>query len=547
VKGDSVARGAGIIMAGTILSRLFGYVREKIIAYRFGNTPSTNAYLAAFSVPDLLYLLLAGGALSAALIPVLSRYVVGGETKRAWRVVNILANLLVALIAIGVGLIIIFAPVLVRLVAPGFLLRHDQQSFKECVLYTRVMASMVFFTALSALATGALQCFGHFTAPAAAWSVYNIGIIFGAVALAGALGILGLCVGVLIGAAGMVMVQIPAMRRFGFRGSRTMDLSDEGARAVISNFAPIAAGLIFTQLSLLWFPSFFGSFFPGGVMTLRYANRLIILPLGMFGIAISTAAFPALAQQAVRGESTEFKKTFNASMRAVVLLTVPCAVGLVVLREPLTRLLWQGGKFGDAAVRAAAFALAFYAPGLLALGVLQIVNRAFYSLKDVITPPVVGVGYVAVNAVLAFALMRTPLTYGGVALATSTGTILGSVVLLGLLRRKLGPMDLSGLAICFGKACLASAAMGWACWEVSRWLGQRFGVVLSPLSFKAPAVTAEAAALAGGLSAVAAQVFCCLAVSVVTYALALKLLRAPELDRAWQAIRGQSLLRKASP
>jgi putative peptidoglycan lipid II flippase len=407
------------------------------------------------------------------------------------------------------------------------------------------MASMVFFTALSALATGALQSFGHFTAPAVAWSAYNIGIIFGAVALARTLGILGLCVGVLIGAAGMVIVQIPVMRRLGFRRSGAMDLSDEGARTVISNFAPIAGGLIFTQLSLLWFPSFFGSFFPGGVMTLRYANRLIILPLGMFGVAISTAAFPALAGQAVRGESTEFKRTFNASMRAVVLLSVPSAVGLVVLGGPLTRLLWQGGAFGDAAVRAAAFALVFYAPGLLALAVLQIVNRAFYSLKDVMTPPVVGVGYVAVNGALAFALMRTPLKYGGVALATSVGTILGAVVLLGLLRRKLGPMDLSGLAVCFGRACLASAAMGWACWEISSRLGQRIGVVPSPLSFEAPSAIGKAAPLAGGLSGVAAQVVCAILVGAAVYALALKLLRAPELDRAWRAVRSGALVRRA--
>jgi len=531
MRQKAVVRGAAIIMVATIASRLLGYARDKIIAYQFGRSSHTDAFWSAFSVPDILYYLLAGGALSAALIPVLTDYLVRDEREEAWRVVATLANLLIGLVAVGVLLIVVIAPVLVEIGLPGFRVKPD--TMDECVLYVRILAPMVFFTALSALSTGALQSFKHFTWPAVAWSTYNVGFILGAVFLARSLGIAGLCLGVLAGAASMVLVQMPSLFRRGFRYRPVLDLRHEGVARAIRYFLPVMAGLMFTQISLFLLPYIFGSYFEGGVTTLRYANRLVILPLGLFGVAISTAAFPALAEQAALGESSEFKRTFSGSLRAILLLSVPSCVGLAVLAAPITRLLWQGGHFDAAAAEATAFALVYFSAALLGISGLQVASRAFYSVKDMRTPPIVGVAYVAVNFALAALLIRTPLKYGGVALATSFSTTLGLVVLLALLRRRLGPMGGRDILSCLLKACVASAAMGFTCYYVSWWLGHALGTPVTRFSLSAPV---GGPGQVSSLLAVAAQTFGSIGAGAVVYYAALRILRTSELEVVRQQV-----------
>jgi putative peptidoglycan lipid II flippase len=521
-------------MAATVASRLLGYARDKIIAFQFGRDLHTDAYWAAFSVPDLLYFLLAGGALSAALIPVFTDYLVHQERDEAWRVAVTLANLLVVLVAGGVVLIVVFAPQLVWVAAPGFYRKYPQ-AVEECVRYVRIMAPMVFMTALSALSTGILQAFQHFTSPAAAWCLYNVGIIFGAVFLAGSLGIPGLCVGVLIGAASMVLVQLPSLHARGFRWRPSLDLKHPGVVKVIRYFLPVMAGLFFTQLCLFWLPNFFGSFYEGGVTSLRYANRLVILPLGLFGVAISTAAFPTLSEHVARGEVAEFKRTFSASLRAIFLLALPSSVALAALAGPIVRLLWQGGKFGGGDVEASAFALVYYSPGLLAISALQIINRAFYSLRDMKTPPLVGAGYVVFNLALAPVLMGTGLRYGGVALATSLSTTAGMVVLMYLLSRRMGGMGGREMTACFLKSAVAAGAMGVACYYVSAWVGNAVGAPVTRFSLTAP--TGGASASARSLSAVGLQVLAACAVGAIVYYLVLRALRCAEIEEVVRRVR----------
>jgi len=514
------------MMVATVLSRLLGYVREKSIAFQFGRTPHTDAFWAAFGVPDLLYYLLAGGALSAALIPVFTEYLVREQREEAWRVAVTLWNLLVVCVAVGVAVILVFAPALVWVAAPGF---HKNPSvFGECVGYVRIMAPMVFMTALSALSTGILQSSQHFSSPAAAWCLYNVGIIFGALVLAGWMGIPGLCVGVLIGAASMVLVQLPSLYARGFRWRASLDIRHPGVVRIIRYWVPVMAGFLFTQLCLFWLPSFFGSFFKGGVTSLRYANRLVILPLGLFGVAISTAAFPTLSEHVARGEIEDFKRTFSASLRAIFLLALPSAVALAALAGPIVRLLWQGGKFSGGDVEASAFALVYYSPGLLAISALQIVNRAFYSLRDMKTPPLVGVGYVSLNFVLAPLLMRTSLKYGGVALATSLSTTAGMVVLMYLLSRKMRGMGGREMMACFVKSVVAAGAMGVACYYVSAWVGGAVGAPVTRFSLTAP--TGGASASARSLSAVGLQVLAACGVGAIVYYAVLRALRCAEIE-----------------
>lgn len=535
---------AAIMMAATAGSRVLGYVRDKLIAYQFGRTPHTDAYWAAFQVPDLLYYLLAGGALAAALIPVLSGYLVQEREDEAWRMINTLATAMVLAVAVGVIVIIVCAPYLVPIAAFGFTRRPEV--FAECVFYVRVMAAMVFFTALSAMAGGILQSYHHFTAPALAWCMYNVGIIGGAVFLAPYLGILGLCIGVLAGAAMMVAVQLPALVKRGLRYRPGLDFTHPGVRRFAVLFFPLMIGLAVQQIALLWLPGLFGSFYTGGVTNLRYANRLIVLPLGLFGVSISTAAFPTLAQQFRRGESDQFKHTLGLSLRAILLFSVPSSVGLAVLSGPIISLLWQGGAYSEAAARSAAFALTLWAPCLFAIAAMQIINRGFYSMQDTVTPPLIGLGYIGLTAALAVALMKTtPAAYGSLPLATSIASLPAMIAAALLLRRKVGPMDMWGLAASFGRVVLASAVMGVVALGVSNIIGNAFG--LPHFGFTLTAPEAEGAAAGGSISLwrVGLQVLAAIAAGAAAFIAALRVVGAEELPLATDIIR-RTLLRRGA-
>jgi len=546
MKRQTIIAGASIMMVASLLSRLLGWVRDRAIGHYWGATTHTDAYWAAFMVPDLLYYLLAGGAVGAAVIPVFAGYLRRGEERESWRAANSIITLFTLCAVVGVVLIVIFAPWLVMLVAPGFGKKLGPQAMAECAHYVRILAPMVVFTVLSAFFTGILQAHRHFTAPAFAWIVYNFGIIGGA--FAGGMmvnryagdpaGLLILSVGVVVGAFLLVVVQVPSMVARGFRYRPALELDHPGVREVIRLFLPYMAGLAFTQICLLWLPSFFGSWFPGGVTSLRYANRLVVLPLGLFGVAISTAVFPALADRIAAGEMDEFRRTFSASLRAVFFLSVPSAAALFALAGPTLRLLWRSGQFTESAVAAAEFSLLFYVASLIGLSGLQIVNRAFYSLRDKRTPPLVGVGYTALILALAIALMRTKLQYAAIAAATSIGVSVGMLVMFELLRRRLGGIDGRAITLSFIRVLVASAALAMVGLVVSRWVGGLLGVPATQFLAAAPEVVQGAAAGARPQTArVAVQVLASLAAGGVSYVLVLYLLGAPELKSFREVIR----------
>jgi putative peptidoglycan lipid II flippase len=539
---QSVVRGAGIMMAATVVSRLLGYLRDYVIGHTFGATTHTDAFWSAVLVPDLLYYLLAGGALGAAFIPVFTDYLARQDDAQAWRVANTIATVLMLGSALGVALIELFTPALVSITVPG--LRHRPEAFRECVFFARIMAPMVLATTLSALSTAILQSYKHFTAPALAWAIYNLGIIFGALVIVPhipshepRLRIMGLCLGVLIGAALTVLVQVPAMLRRGLAYRPTLDLKHPGVRLGIS---------------LLWFPYFFGSFFEEGVITaIRYANRLIILPLGLFGVTISTAVFPTLAERATLAQQDDLRRAANGAVRAISALSLPSAVGLVALAGPIIRVLWRGGQFDPAAAQASAFVLLFFAPGLVGLAAMQVLNRVFYAVKDCWTPPIVGVGYVALSIGLTLWLMRLPVGYGAIGLSAAIAWSLGFLVLLPLVRWRLGGFDLRGLVLSLLRIALASAALGVVSWYVARGVGQAFGLPGTDFRWTAPAIAATRRAELLGqvlhhsrlLSLV--QVAAAMAAGAVVYVAALAALRAPELRTMKQAV--QARLRRRSP
>jgi len=501
-KSSSVVAGAAIIFAGMLLSRVLGLIRENMMFGTFGDSNTAGAYNLAFVFPDLFYNLLAGGAMSAAFIPVFTSYLSKDEDHKAHEVGSSVSTLLLLAMTVCVIICIIFAPQVIGalqwLQPPDK--RLDPASIALTVSLTRIMCFMLIFTAQSGHLTGILQSFKHFLTPVVVWLVYNVAIILGIgvfskLAIFGGSptnpSIHGVAYSVVFGAFLLAAIQFPVAIKYGFRFTWKLDLKHEGVRRVLKLFLPVMISLALSQINLMLLPLIIGTHFGLPAVTdIRAANRLVLLPLGLFAIAISTAAFPKLAQLMAQGEKSAFRSTLVQSIKMILLLSVPSAMILFVLAEPITYLLWGGGKFGATGVQASAFVLIFFAWGLLGLGLAQILNRAFYSMHDTLTPTVVGVAMVAASILLSlyFATHNSlGMDYASVALATTVTTTASTLVLLELLRRRLGGINGWSLLITTGKIFLGATAMGIVMYVVAKGLAPTFGhATLGPV-FRWPA------------------------------------------------------------
>jgi putative peptidoglycan lipid II flippase len=499
---SSVVKGASIIFVGMLLSRVLGLVRENLLFNTFGDSNVAGAYNLAFVFPDLFYNLLAGGALSAAFIPVFTAYLSKGEDDRAHEVGSTITTLLFVAMLVCVGIVILFAPQVIgglQYLQPSDT-KLDQASLNLTVSLTRVMCFMLIFTALSGLFTGILQSFKHFVTPVLVWLAYNVAIILG-IALFSKLpvfggspqnpSIYGVAFSVVFGAVLMAVIQFPVALRLGFKFRWGLNLRHEGVQRVLALFAPVMVSLALSQVNLMLLPLILGSRFGFPAVTdIRAANRLVLLPLGLFAIAIATAAFPKLSQQMALGEKREFRGTLAQGMKMILLLSVPSAMILFVLAEPITYLLWGGGKFGQNGVQASAFVLVFFAWGLLGLGLAQIVTRAFYAMHDTITPTLVGVVMVAASFALAIYCSTQPalgMDYASVAFATTVTSTLSTLLMMELLRRRMGGFGGWSLLGTSVKILIASAVMGVVMFLVAKGLAPTHqGEVFAP-AFRWPA------------------------------------------------------------
>ena len=436
--GTKVVKAVSILMVATVLSRLLGYVRDMVIYAYFGQNNLTDAYNAAFSIPDFLYYLLVGGALSSAFIPVFASYIATNEEEEGWRVASTVFNFVLILMLLGIGLGIIFAPALIHLLVPGF----SPENVALTVKMTRIMFVQTFFMALNGISMGILNSFQHFFAPALGSVVYNAGIISVGFFFSHFLnwGITGFALGVVAGAVLNFLVQLPALLKIGWRYQLVLDLNHPGVRKIGTLILPVLIGLSVTHFNLFVNQNL-GSNLPSGMISaLRVAQRIMQLPIGVFAVAIAVAVFPTLTGQVARVEIEQFKKTMSLGIRTIFLITIPASLGLIVLRVPVVRLLFEQGRFTAADTEATALALLFYCLGLFAYSALQLLNRVFYAWQDTLTPVVVGIATIVINIALNFMLIK-PMGHGGLALAYSLAGMLNMLVLFYFFRKKAGPLD----------------------------------------------------------------------------------------------------------
>ena len=486
-----------IVAFGFLGSRLLGVARTAAIADAFGASPELDAYWVAFRVPDLIFQLLAGATLGSAFIPVFARIHRRAGPDAAWALAsNALTIVLAATAALCLAALAL-APLLVPLFAPGLGedIGRGEELTAEAVRLTRIMLLSPLLLAVSGMITGVLNARQQFLLPALAPMLYNLGIIAGALALTGRWGVDwgvgGLAAGVVAGSAAHLLIQLPGLAREGMRYRWRFDFDDGPTREVARLMGPRVIGLAAAQVNFAVTTTFFASRVgASAISNLTFAWLIANLPVALFGMALATAAFPRLAQQAADTDARALVETVSRVLRTVLFLSVPAALGLALLREPATTVLLERGAFGagDSAVTAAA--LGFFCLGIVPQAAVEIHSRGFYALGDTRTPVILTVGAVVVNIILS-ALLWERFGVEGLAAALAISSWLEWIFLYWLYALRTGSTgaalrDLHAIA----RIALAGAAMALF-----------LGVVLPAIDERGVAaswVTTLAGALAGG-------------------------------------------------
>lgn len=456
----AMTRAAGVVGFWTTLSRILGFARDMVIALFLGAGPGADAFFVAFRIPNLLRRLSAEGAFSAAFIPTYVETLQKDGSSEAARLARITFTF--AAIVLGVVTVagIIFSPWIVRVVAPGFL--DNPSKFELTVHLNRIMFPYIFFISLVALAGGVLNSMGHFGAPAAAPALLNIAMISSVAIFCTSFNVepfYALAWGAVAGGILQLLLQLPYLVTVGVRLRPDFSFRHPALKKVGTLFVPAAFGGAVYQINVMvgtilasWLPA-------GGVSWLYYADRLVELPLGVFGIALGTAVLPSMSRQATNGDLTALSKSVSFALRLTAFFTIPAMVALILLREPILSVLFQRGRFTWVDTQATADALLWYTVGLWAFSGLKVVTQAFYSMMDTRTPLWVSIGAVIINLGAGLLLMG-PMKQGGLALATSLAAAFNVALLFAILLRRLGQFPTAEFAGSLAKISIASLIMG---------------------------------------------------------------------------------------
>jgi len=464
-----IASAAGVVSVATLVSRVLGFVRDMAIAWLFGAGMMADAFFVAFRIPSTLRELLGEGALSAAVVPAFTRTATREGREAAWDFASVVMGTLVVVLA-GVTLLgILCAPVIARLLAPGFAQVPGKLSLT--VLLLRVMFPYILLVGLAALFMAILNSLGHFLSPALSPTVLNLSMILAALLVAPTSEnpVLPLAFAVLVGGAGQLLIQVPAAVGRGWRFTFRVAPRDPRVRQIARLMAPGVAGLAITQINV-FVGTLLASFLAeGSVAALTYAFRMVQFPIGVIGVAIATGALPVMAAFFARDAIGEVKGALQGSLRLALFLTLPAIVGLSVFRVPILHVLFERGAFTRPITLLTAEILMAYTLGLCFYVSNRILAPAFYAMHDTRTPVITGMAAVLLNIVASVTLMR-PFGVAGLALATAVASAGNFLLLFTLLRRRIGP--LGGRQLLHAGARVATACVPMAVWSVAvqqRW------------------------------------------------------------------------------
>lgn len=499
-------RATGIVGIAILSSRLLGLVREMVIASLFGATRNMDAFLTAFRAPNMLRDLFAEGALSTAFVTTFSKRIAQEGDESAWRLASKVATLTLIFMSALTLLGVIFAPAVIAVLAPGF----APEKAAMTVLLTRVMFPFILLVSLAALVMGMLNAKHVFGMPAMASTFFNIGSIVGGVALCYALdpqadwrhphfgerGLIGLSIGTLIGGLLQLLVQFPSLWRVGFRFRPDFAWRDSGVRNILMLMGPATIAASAVQVNVAVNSGFASALGDGPMTWLNIAFRLMQLPLGLFGVAIATVTLPLVSRSAALGNKAEFRGAIAHSLRLVMLLTIPSAIGLMILAQPIISLIYEHGKFTAEATARTAEALRFYAIGLVGYSAVKVLAPAFYALDKRNLPMLVSILSIAVNFGLNwFFTFHQKLGHKGLALSTSVVAITNFVLLYFMMRRYVGRLETGQMLRSFGKLLVAGAALAAVCFAahylffagaVNQRLWQKLVEIIATIAVAAP-------------------------------------------------------------
>lgn len=432
-----MAKAAGVVGAATMLSRIFGLLRDVVIAAFFGAGWKTDAFWVAYRIPNMLRRLLGEGALTISFVPVFTEYLQKKTKEESLELASVVFTILSIVLVVISALGIIFSPIIVGIIAPGFI--NDPQQFALAVFLNRLMFPYIFFIALVALCMGILNSFQHFSAPALSPVMLNIAMIAAALTLRDyfAEPITALAIGVLLGGVLQLVMQWPFLVKFKVKLKTKIDLKHPGLKQIGYLFLPAVFSSSVNTLNV-FVGTILASMLPYGSVTyLFYADRVMELPLGVFAIAIGTATLPSFSRHVAEQNIEELKSSLSFSLRLTLFLIIPSMVALMVLSQPIVSVLFQRGAFDARAAILTGQALICYSLGLWAFSIIRVYISAFYSLKDSKWPLKAALIAFGVNIIFSVLLMY-PLKHNGLALANSFAVIINIFVLNMALKKKIG-------------------------------------------------------------------------------------------------------------
>ncbi len=490
-KHGGLIRAAGSMSAVTALSRVTGYFRDSLQAVILGAANSSDAFVIAYRIPNMLRRLVGEGALTSAFVPTFARYMKAEDRQAMWRFAGSVLYALTLVLTVLVVLGIIFSPFLVKILAWGFTVSPDKLGLT--IALNRLMFPYIFFISLAALASGILNSFDVFALPAFTPVLLNVAIIGFALALRNRFSdpSYAFGVGVLVGGFLQIAVQVPSLVRHGLDLRPPRPFDRQGLREVGRLILPRLFGVGITQINLVVDSNFATSLRSGSVSFLYYATRVTELTLGIFAISLSTVILPTLSRAAADRDRQRVVETLATAMRLLIFITVPATLGLIVLRVPIVHVLFEHGRFGRQDTLFTASALAFYASGLLPYAAVNVQATAFYAHRDTRTPVKVGALTFFLHLGLNFAL-RGPMGHDGIALSTALSAFADSLLLAWLLLRRAGPYLDRGVALSAARTLAAGGAMAAAL------LLARGRVDILALHGLAPKAGALGALVAGG-------------------------------------------------
>ncbi|MFC1640631.1 murein biosynthesis integral membrane protein MurJ [Patescibacteria group bacterium] len=500
---------ATIIATFTVLSKILGLLRDRFLASEFGAGPVLDAYYAAFRVPDFIFNLLVLGTVSAAFVPVFLSYVSKKQLRTAFEIANSVLNSIVVVMVVLAGIALVFTEPLINIIAPGF---DDPEIIDLAVRYMRWMLLSPIIFGISSVLSGILNAYRKFIAYSLAPVLYNLGIIIGIVALVPFYGPIALAYGVVIGAVLHLLVQIPSTFRVGYRWRPSLKIKSPGFQKVIRLMIPRMVGFAALQLSLVVTVAIATTLDTGSTTVYNLALNLQYFPITIFGISIATAVFPVLAMAASKQDFKSFRENFSLSFRKILFFIIPASIMMLILRAHIVRIVLGTGAFDWEDTILTLETLGFFTLSLFAQALIPLLTRTFYAIQNTKIPVAVGVTSMIMNIILSFTLAPI-MGVSGLALAFTIASIFNAVVLLMVLRHKVGNLNDQEITSSAFKTIIAALLMGLV-------MSPRFGLLKIADSFLDThtylGITFQATiAIVGG---------------IVIYLLLQKLLKNPELD-----------------